>query len=390
MTSKTTSSAPSRTPWAAVSCLSVLTFVLVASEFLPVSLLNPIAAEYGITEGLAGLSISISGVFAVVTSLFGNSLLSRFNRRSVVLAYTAILVVAGAMTAIAPNYPIFLIGRALIGVTVGGFWSISTSVLARLATPNDLPRAIAFLQVGTALATVLAAPLGSFLGGLFGWRVAFFAVVPVGLIGLMWQFAVLPRIAPERSVKILDVAKIFRNRVFAIGMFATALVFMGQFALATYIRPYLQDAAGLHVNALSLVLLGLGVGGFIGTIISGPFVRDHLFATMFGLPVVLASIAALLIFMVDFPISIGILFFVWGIFTTPIPIAWGTWMTRVIPNALEAGGAAQVAFIQLAIGGGAYSGGLLLDQYGWESTFWLSVGLFVLAAITAVLARERP
>ena len=248
---------------------------------------------------------------------------------------------------------------------------------------------MAMLQGGTALAAVLAAPLGSYLGGLFGWRIAFFAVVPVGLLGLFWQFLVLPPIAAERSVKLLDIAALFRDRIVAVGMIATALTFMGQFALATYIRPYLQEAVGLEVNAISLVLLGLGVGGFIGTLIAGPIVRDHLVPTMIGLPLVLAVFAAVLIAVVDMPLWVGGLFFVWGVFTTPIPIVWGTWMTRVIPASLEAGGAAQVALIQLAIGSSAWVGGSLYDTKGWQSVYIFTIGLFALAAITSFWARPK-
>lgn len=167
--------------WGAVTCLSLLTFVLVASEFMPVSLLTPIADELAISEGQAGQAISVSGFFAVLTSLFGSALLSRLDRRTVIVLYTAILVVSGLAITFAPNYLVFMLGRALIGVSIGGFWSLSTAILARLVPGSDLPRAIAMLQGGTAFATVIAAPLGSFLGGLIGWRGAFFIVVPIRL-----------------------------------------------------------------------------------------------------------------------------------------------------------------------------------------------------------------
>ena len=47
--------------WSAVLALSLGAFVLVASEFLPVSLLTPIAADLRISEGQAGQAIAISG-----------------------------------------------------------------------------------------------------------------------------------------------------------------------------------------------------------------------------------------------------------------------------------------------------------------------------------------
>lgn len=139
------------TPRAAVTCLSLLTFVLIASEFMPVSLLTPIANELGITEGQAGQAISISGLFAVVTSLFGNSVLKGLDRKSAVLLYTGVLIASGLIITFASNYLIFMVGRALIGVSIGGFWSLSTAILARLVSASDLPKAIAMLQGGLLL-----------------------------------------------------------------------------------------------------------------------------------------------------------------------------------------------------------------------------------------------
>jgi hypothetical protein len=157
--------AKAASPWGAVVCLSLLTFVLIASEFMPVSLLTPIAADLAITEGQVGQAISVSGLFAVIASLFGNSLLSRLDRRTAVLLYTAVLVASGLAITFAPNYLVFMLGRALIGISIGGFWSLSTAILARIVPGPDLPRAIAMLQGGTAFASVIAAPLGSFSAG---------------------------------------------------------------------------------------------------------------------------------------------------------------------------------------------------------------------------------
>ena len=56
--------------WGAVLAMSLCAFALVASEFLPVSLLTPIATDLNLSEGQAGQAISISGFFAVITSLF--------------------------------------------------------------------------------------------------------------------------------------------------------------------------------------------------------------------------------------------------------------------------------------------------------------------------------
>ncbi|MDX8447976.1 MFS transporter [Mesorhizobium captivum] len=375
--------------WGAVTCLCLLTFVLVASEFMPVSLLTPIANELAISEGEAGQAISVSGFFAVVTSLFGNALLSRLDRRTVVLFYTAVLVVSSLAITFAPNYLVFMFGRALIGVSIGGFWSLSTAILARIVPSADLPKAIAMLQGGTAFASVIAAPLGSFLGGLIGWRGAFFIVVPIGLAAIVWQLAVLPKMPAGEQSSIGKMVGLLGDRVFAIGMAATTLAFMGQFALSTYLRPFLEGVAGLDVNTLSMVLLGLGLAGLVGTSVVGFILRSHLGAVLIGLPTVLATIALSLIALGPYAIATAALLILWGLFTTPIPVAWNTWMARVIPNDLEAGGGLQVALIQFAITFGAFAGGLLFDSAGWWSPFALGALLLLGSALFAVAATTR-
>ena len=378
--------AETRSPWGAVICMSLMTFTLVASEFMPVSLLTPIAEDLAITEGQAGMAIAVSGFFAVVTSLFSNGLLARLDRRTVVLGYTVVLVVSGIAVAFAPNYLIFMFGRALIGVSVGGFWSLATAIVARIVAGPDVPKALAMLQGGTALAAVIAAPLGSFLGGLIGWRGAFFILVPVGVAAFVWQALVLPRMPGGGTASTGAPFRLLANRTFALGMAAMTLFFAGQFALSTYLRPFLEVVTALDVNTLSLVLLGIGLAGLAGTSLIGFLLRAHLSAVLVAFPAALAAIALLLIGLGPVAIATTGLLMLWGFLTTPIPVAWGTWMTRVVPDQLEAGGGLQVALIQFANTFGAFSGGLLFDGAGWWSPFALGALFLLGSAIVAVAA----
>jgi len=377
------------TPWSAVTCLSLLTFLLVGLEFMPVSLLTPIAQALTITEGQAGLAIAVSGFFAVVTSLFGNRILGQMDRKAVVLLYTSLLTLSSLTVALAPSYFIFLIGRAMVGIAIGGFWSLSTAILARLASGPDLPKAIALLQGGTAMAIVAAAPLGSFLGSLIGWRNTFLVTVPVGLVALGWQMTVLPNMPPARVASVGTMFGLLRNRTFAIGMAATAATFIGMNSLSIYLRPFLEHVTRLDINTLSMALLGLGAGGLAGLFAIGSVLRKHLRVALVGMPAILAVIAILLIGAGPFQWMTAALLVLWGVVSTPVPVAWNTWMTRIIPDDLEAGGGLQVALIQLAIAGGASVGGVLFDVVGWWSAFVLSAILLVGSAVLAALARPR-
>ncbi|PDT00603.1 MFS transporter [Rhizobium chutanense] len=378
------------TRWSAITCLSLLTFLLVGLEFLPVSLLTPIAGDLSVSEGQAGLAITVSGIFAVATSLFGNAILTKIDRKTIVLLYTAVLAASSLAVALAPNFFVFLVGRSLVGISIGGFWSLSTAILARLASDRDLPKAIALLQGGTAFALVLAAPLGSFLGGLIGWRGTFLITVPIGMAGLIWQLVVLPSMPAASTMSVARIFGLLRNRRFAIGMAATGLAFIGQNALSIYLRPFLEGVTGLELNVLSVVLLGLGVGGLAGTSVIGFVARRYLLLVLVGLPAALAILALLLIALGPFATATAFLLAMWGFFSTPIPVAWNTWMAAIVPGELEAAGGLQVALIQLAIAGGALAGGLLFDTAGWWSTFLLAACLLAGSAVLAAFAGRRP
>jgi predicted MFS family arabinose efflux permease len=178
--------------WSGVCAMTLCVFALVASEFMPVSLLTPIATDLRISEGVAGYGIAISGAFAVLTSLSIASLAGAMNRKTLLLGLTVLMCVSGLIVGRAPNYVVYMIGRALIGVVIGGFWSMSAAIAMRLVPHNRVPKALAIFNSGNALATVVAAPLGSYLGGVIGWRGAFLCLVPVSIIAFVWQWFSLP------------------------------------------------------------------------------------------------------------------------------------------------------------------------------------------------------
>jgi predicted MFS family arabinose efflux permease len=84
--------------------MSLCVFTLIASEFMPVSLLTPIASELQVSEGQAGQAIAISGAFAVLTSLSISVIAGSLDRKILLLGLTGVMAVSGTMVAVAPNY----------------------------------------------------------------------------------------------------------------------------------------------------------------------------------------------------------------------------------------------------------------------------------------------
>ena len=372
--------------WSGVFSMTLCVFALIASEFMPVSLLTPLAADLHVSEGLAGYGIAISGAFAVLTSLSISTISGAMNRKTVLLLLTATMCISGLVVGLASSYAGYMTGRALIGMVVGGFWSMSAAVAMRLVPSESVPKALAIFNGGNALATVVAAPLGSYLGGIVGWRSAFLCLVPLALIALAWQWISLPPMqARPRAPASGNVFSLLKKPMVALGMLAVGTFFMGQFMLFTYLRPFLETVTGVNVRMLSMILLVLGIAGFAGTVVVGSFLKAGLYRVLIGIPLIMAAIALALIAFGKWMPAALVLLGVWGLVATAAPVGWWAWLAKSLPRDAEAGGGLMVAAVQLSIAMGSTMGGVLFDGIGYQATFAASAALLLIAAVLACL-----
>ena len=372
--------------WSGVFAMTLCVFALIASEFMPVSLLTPMAVDLQVSEGMAGRGIAISGVFAVLTSLSISWVARTLDRKLLLLALAGLMAVSGLIVGLAPDYQTYMVGRALIGVVIGGFWAMSAATAMRLVPASQVPKALAIFNGGNALATVIAAPLGSYLGSIIGWRGAFFCVVPIAAVALIWMHISLPPLRVEsRMSGSGNVFTLFKSPAVVLGMLGCGAFFMGQFALFTYLRPFLETVTRVDVSTLSLILLVIGASGFIGTLIISRFLRRSLFRTLTAITVLMALIALALIPFGSSTLVVAVLLGLWGLLATAAPVGWWSWIAHALPNNAEAGGGLMVAVIQLAIALGSILGGLLFDSHGYKSTFIASAVVLLLGAVATVL-----
>jgi predicted MFS family arabinose efflux permease len=372
--------------WGAVFALTLCVGTLIASEFMPVGLLTPIASGLHVSEGRVGQAIAVSGLFALLTSLGISPATRGIDRRVVLLAMVLLMIVSGVMVAFAPNVSVFMVGRALVGVVIGGFWSMSAATVMRLVPEPDVPRALALLNGGNATAMTVAAPLGSFLGQYVGWRGAFFLVVPLALVTLVWLFFSLPTMPSESSEQSGNAFRVLKRQRVPIGIIAVTLMFLGQFGFYTYLRPFLETVTHVTVTQLSLILLLIGAAGVVGTWLIGRALPRRLFSLLVAMPAAMAVIPVALTIVGSSGLAVTVLLAAWGLVSTAAPVAWWTWLSVVVPDDAEAGGGLMVAVIQLAIAGGATIGGAIYDARGYQSTFTASAGVLALAAAVSALA----
>lgn len=360
--------------------MTLCVFVLIASEFMPVSLLTPIAGDLHITEGLAGQGIALSGALAVLTSLTISRLTGSLDRKWLLLGLTALMAASGVI--IATWRPV---SRFICWAERSLGSSSAASGRCRRQRPfgwcrNASPRALAIFNGGNALATVVAAPLGSYTGATVGWRGAFLCLVPLAVLAFVWQCISLPSMksprAPQRQGSVL---RLFRLSTLSTGLLACGLFFMGQFTLFTYVRPFLETVTQVSPSGLPLILLAIGIAGFVGTLLITTVLNALFYPTLIAIPLVMAAIAGTLLLAGQHMGSVTVLLSLWGLLATAAPTGWWTWIARTLPEDAETGGGLMVAVIQLSIALGSTVGGLVFDSLGWHSTFALS-GLLLLGA----------
>ncbi|HDN9017166.1 TPA: MFS transporter [Aeromonas salmonicida] len=371
--------------WSAVAAMSLCVALLIAAEFMPVSLLTPIATDLGASNGMAGLAISISGLFAVPTSLLIAPLSHRLDRRHVLMGLATLMLTSLVVIALSPNFAVLMVARALLRVVIGGFWALATATIMRLVSSQSVPKALGIMYTGNAVATAFAAPIGSYLGGLIGWRGVFWLLVPLVVINLLWMALCLPSMRSQARPH--SAFRLMRRPNVAIAIMGVTLTFAGAFSAFTYFRPFLETRTQVDLPQLSALLLALGLAGFVGTTAVSLLLRRHLYRMLRWLPLVLGVITLALLAVEHHFWSVALMLILWGALNSAIPVAWSAWITQGIADSPESGGGLMVAAIQLAITLGAAVGGWLLDSLSISATFMGSA--LLLAAASLVVGNGR-
>lgn len=373
-------------PWVSVATVGIGAFALVTTEFLPVGLLPQIATELSLSEGQTGLMVTLPGLFAALTAPLILAWANAFDRRHVLAALLALLALSNVTVAMASDLWVLLLGRAMLGVAVGGFWTIGVTLGARLK-PARAAKATSIIFSGVSLGTVAGVPAGTLLGQLIGWRWVFtFAAVLAVLVTIM-LLRVLPRLPAQSSAGLSALRGVLSIRMTKIGLVAILLIFIGQFSAYTYLSPYLINIAGTTPAVLSMILLGFGAAGFLGNLLGGWAITKSIpwtviFTTLLmGLPMLLLATA---------PASPAVMIFVvmiWGLGFGLLPIAMQSWLFSMAPDRLEAMGAIFVSTAQVSIGMGALIGGVAVDHFGVLTTLALGGALAVLATLVIAIAQ---
>jgi predicted MFS family arabinose efflux permease len=376
--------------WGAVVSMTLGVFGLVTAEFLPVSILTPIADDLAVTTGIAGQSITMT---AVVAAIAGPAVVigtRSFDRRLTVIALSAVMIVSSLIAAAANGIGTLLVARFLLGIALGGFWAMSAAIAMRLVPAALMPRAMAIIMAGVSIATVCAAPLGAWIGATLGWRTAFALSAGIGGIALLVQVLTLPAMPPAGHAGLGTMAALLRRPAMRVGLITILLVITGHFAGFTYLRPYLERVPNLGVETISLVLLIYGVAGFVGNLLGG-FVSERsprLSITLFASLVSAAAVA--MVVAGTEPLLAAVAVGIWGLAFGAIPVSLQSFVVRAAADEAESAGALMLTTFQVAISSGAVLGGVLIETQGPIAVVtFLAVAALLGASVMAARGERR-
>lgn len=364
--------------WLAVIAVAIGAFAFVTTEFLPVGLLPRIAAELGVLPGTAGLMVTVPGIIAAISAPGLVLVAGSMDRRRVFILLTALLLASNLISAFAPNFLVMLLGRALLGAALGGFWTLATAASARLVRPKDSARAMAIILTGVTCATVIGVPLGTFIASFASWRGSFMATALLVAVALVAQFIFVPSLPSAAALRLRDLVALLRRPHPRRSMLLVALAFGAHFCSYTYITPFMLRNANMSMTTITWLLLGFGIIGFFSNFAASSTVTRNL-------KVSLATIISLLMFsLLLLPLlqhstpGVVVLVLTWGMAFGALPLCCSIWIQRATPDAPEAGSALFVSVIQIAIAVGSLVGGVVVDHVGISADFLLGSGLALL------------
>lgn len=351
----------SRAGWPPLLFLVVGIASIVASEFLPASVLPELSRSLGVPEGTAGLAVAATAIAAAVTAPTIAVVLPRADRRTVLVALLLAAAVSNVAVAVTPGFTVLLLARVLLGVAIAGYWSFAFGAGVRAMPQRDhiVSSALAF---GVSLATVVGVPLASAAAAAVGWRIVFIASGALAVLAALTVALTLPSVPADPAAGLVMLAQALRSRRLMFGAGLVALVVLGNFLAYPYIRTAIAAVAPLEP---SWFLLAWGIGGVAGSLAAGRLAH-RLRGLAVGASLALGAGLAGTAVASAWPILLAAIV-LWGLPFNALPVATQLWMARIAPTHVESALSLQVMAFQVAITTGSASGGALLDSYGVEA-----------------------
>lgn len=369
----------------AIAALSLGSFVIGTGEFGIMGLLPEVAADLGVTIPHAGLLITGYALGVVFGAPLLAVLTSRMERRRVLLALAAIIVVGNLACTIAPSYALLMAARLFTALAHGTFFGVGAVLAAEVARPGRQAQAISMMFVGMTLANVMGVPLGTLIGQLYGWRVLFAVVTVLAVLQMVALALTVPRSVPQAGVGFRDELRVLLRRPVIVAMSISVLASTSLFAVYTFITPILTDVTHVASANVPALLLVFGVGMTVGNLVGGRAADRRLLGALgvlfVGIVVVLVAVWAL----AGSPAAMLSLLFVWGALVFGVIAPMQMLIVQVAAGARNLASTLNQSAFNLGNALGAWVGAALIGQGMGFGNLPLAGAFFAALAGLAVL-----
>ncbi|HWD83894.1 MAG TPA: MFS transporter [Kribbella sp.] len=355
--------------------------LLVASEFLPASVLPRMAADLGVSEGTAGLAVAATAIAGAVTAPSIAMVLPKADRRLVLVGLLLVAVVSDLAVALAPGFAVVLLSRLILGVAIAGYWSFAF-VAGVHALPGRERLVSTSLAVGVSVATIVAVPLASIGADTAGWRVVFGVAAGFTLVSLVFLALVFPPVPAHPAAGLVMMRRALRNPLLIAGLVMIVLAALGNFVAYPYIRLAIMRVAP---GDSAWLLFAWGLGGLLGNLAAGVLATRLRLASAVA-PLLLSLGLAVTGYAVGVPIlATGVI--VWGLAFSMVPVVTQLWVATAEREHTESAMSLQVTAFQAAITVGSAVGGAFVDGHGVAATLTLGAVCTVLSGIGFAVLR---
>ncbi|MGZ4032378.1 MAG: MFS transporter, partial [Tumebacillaceae bacterium] len=313
------------------------------------------------------------------------TLTSGMSRKSLLLWIMILFIVGNSVAATATSVGMLLVGRIVSALAHGVIMSIGSTIAADLVTEDRRASAISMMFSGLTVATVTGVPLGTFIGQQFGWRLAFAAIVAIGLIALIANSILVPSdLRKGTRTTFRDQYKVITNGRLLLMFLITALGYGGTFVVFTYLSPVLQEITGFKQSTVTLILLVYGIAIAVGNVIGGKAANRKPLVALFYMFILQAVVLFVFTFTAPYQVVGLLTVILMGLFAfmnvPGLQLYVVLLAERYVPSGVDVASAINIAAFNAGIAMGSYFGGRITDSIGLRHTPWVGA-LMVLGAV---------
>ena len=362
-----------------VFAFSLSAFIFNTTEFVPVALLSDIALSFEMETAIVGLMITVYAWMVFLGSLPLMLLTAKVERKKLLLSIFALFIVSHILSVVAWNFWVLLISRIGIALAHAIFWSITASLVIRVAPKDKKQQALGLLALGSSLAMILGLPLGRLIGQSLDWRSTFAVIGIIATLVMLLMWKLLPHL-PSKNAGSLASIPVLMKRPLLVGIYLLVMIIIsGHFTTYSYIEPFAIKVSQFAPEIATMMLFIFGLAGVVGSFLFGRLYAKNS-RNFIACAMMLVMLPQLLLFpLKHFEIAIFLLVFLWGIGITSLSIALQMRVLQLAPDATDVASAIYSGIYNVGIGAGALFGSIVIHQLGLEYIGLIGGGLGILA-----------